>query len=373
MINILVQYNIKSVNMSILKIIMVNTYCAIAASENEYIKYIKEGPGLLFDPVGTLKLIDDYLHIVIPIDVTSFDQNIKHTQDVLNIVKLQCQKTKEIDISVCQNIMQPLDSLYNDILRDYNSISHIISSERPKRSAWFSGVGVVFKHIFGTLDEDDAINYNRAIETFLYVLLTKLSINSSYNPAQRGVTDSALGSHWEGRKVVAVNRSLSRCFGVLWFFGRWSRNPKLKLFRDPDAGTGVRVGKVVDDGAPGPFLSTSPVSFVVVKMFSSNADPFGVSPIISPFELAPNAGSSNFSPITNPFESAPKAGPFVLASLVSPFEFAPNAGSFDISPMISPFEFAPNAGLKQTDNIGAQIKSNNYVEKPKYSFISELG
>ncbi|VVC86935.1 unnamed protein product, partial [Leptidea sinapis] len=167
--------------MSILKIIMVNTYCAIAASENEYIKYIKEGPGLLFDPVGTLKLIDDYLHIVIPIDVTSFDQNIKYTQDVLNIVKLQCQESIEIDISVCQNIMQPLDSLYNDILRDYNSISHIISSERPKRSAWFSS------HIFGTLDEDDAINYNRAIETLydnekVYVSKSAISnINQSVN------------------------------------------------------------------------------------------------------------------------------------------------------------------------------------------------
>ncbi|VVC90597.1 unnamed protein product, partial [Leptidea sinapis] len=52
---------------------------------------------------------------------------------------------------------------YEDIKREYNSISHLISS-RNKRSAWFNAIGTAFRHIFGTLDEDDAIKYDQAIE-----------------------------------------------------------------------------------------------------------------------------------------------------------------------------------------------------------------
>lgn len=62
-------------------------------------------------------------------------------------------------------MLQPLDSLFKDILRDFDSISHIISNSMSKRAAWFGGVGVVFKHIFGTMDEDDAKHYNEAIQT----------------------------------------------------------------------------------------------------------------------------------------------------------------------------------------------------------------
>ncbi|KPJ05203.1 Envelope fusion protein [Papilio xuthus] len=51
-----------------------------------------------------------------------------------------------------------------DIIRDYESISHLIT-DRSKKSAWFSGIGTIFKHIFGTMDEQDAIKYSTAIQT----------------------------------------------------------------------------------------------------------------------------------------------------------------------------------------------------------------
>lgn len=53
---------------------------------------------------------------------------------------------------------------YQEIKRDYESISHLISN-RDKRAAWFGAVGVAFKHIFGTLDEDDALKYESAIDS----------------------------------------------------------------------------------------------------------------------------------------------------------------------------------------------------------------
>lgn len=47
---------------------------------------------------------------------------------------------------------------------DFEALSHLTLS-RSKRSAWFGGVGTVLKHIFGTVDEEDAIRYDNAIQS----------------------------------------------------------------------------------------------------------------------------------------------------------------------------------------------------------------
>lgn len=124
---------------------------------------IHKSPGILFDPVGTLKIINDEFHIVIPVDVSPLEYHMENIHDVFNIIRSQCRSNDEIDINQCQNLLQPLEALYSDISRDFNSISHIMSNSISKR-AWFGGIGVAFKHIFGTLDEDDAQNYENAIQ-----------------------------------------------------------------------------------------------------------------------------------------------------------------------------------------------------------------
>lgn len=135
----------------------------MASGNNHYVEYITKGPGILFDPVGILKVINDQFHIVIPVDISHFKSHVENIHNVFNIIRLQCRESGEIDDNLCFNQLQPLESLYNDILRDFESISQTISNSKSKRSAWFSGIGVVFKHIFGTLDEDDANEYNNAI------------------------------------------------------------------------------------------------------------------------------------------------------------------------------------------------------------------
>lgn len=73
-----------------------------------------------------------------------------------------CQKSSNLQ---CDDILSPLTFRYNEIKREFDSISHLMS-KRNKRSAWFAGIGTVFKHVFGTLDEDDASKYDSAIESF---------------------------------------------------------------------------------------------------------------------------------------------------------------------------------------------------------------
>lgn len=100
---------------------------------------------------------------MIPVNVSPIEHHLKNIHDVFSIIRFQCRENKETDTTQCQNLLQPLETLYNDIKGDFKSISHIISNSISKRSAWIGGIGVVFKHIFGTLDEDDAKNYENAI------------------------------------------------------------------------------------------------------------------------------------------------------------------------------------------------------------------
>lgn len=59
-------------------------------------------------------------------------------------------------------MIKPLTVRYQDLSREYESISHLIDN-RVKR-AWIGGIGTVLKEIFGTLDENDALKYNEAIK-----------------------------------------------------------------------------------------------------------------------------------------------------------------------------------------------------------------
>lgn len=80
----------------------------------------------------------------------------------MNSSKSLCRDSDIFDNVECQNIFQPLYTRLFDIELDYNSISHLIST-RTKRSAWFGGIGTLSKKLFGTMDEDDAIRYDKAI------------------------------------------------------------------------------------------------------------------------------------------------------------------------------------------------------------------
>lgn len=97
-----------------------------------------------------------------PVDISFITSHIENIKSVFGTLRYLCQQSESINNNECNNMLQPLDALFNDIVRDYNSISHLLPTY-SKRAAWFSAVGTVFKHIFGTLDEDDAQKYSRAI------------------------------------------------------------------------------------------------------------------------------------------------------------------------------------------------------------------
>ncbi|XP_013163268.1 PREDICTED: uncharacterized protein LOC106114553, partial [Papilio xuthus] len=133
------------------------------AVSSNLIEPVTTGPGIYFDPVGKLKLTNDDLHILIPIDISYIKPHIDNLISVIATARHFCQQSKNLE-SKCLNILEPMTPRLEDIIRDYESISHLIT-DRSKKSAWFSGIGTIFKHIFGTMDEQDAIKYSTAIHT----------------------------------------------------------------------------------------------------------------------------------------------------------------------------------------------------------------
>ncbi|CAK1543112.1 unnamed protein product [Leptosia nina] len=138
-------------------------YDSMSSAQEIFIETSKNTSGIYFDPIGLLKIVDGHLSVVIPIDISYIESHIKNLNGVIGSSKFLCKQNELYTDIECLNLLQPLSIRYHDIIQDFESISHLIES-RPKRSAWISGVGTVFKHVFGTMDENDAIQYSNAIQ-----------------------------------------------------------------------------------------------------------------------------------------------------------------------------------------------------------------
>lgn len=111
-----------------------------------------------------MKIINGHLSVIIPVDLSFIKPHLNNLDRYLVLVKNICNDTVVFKDPECENIIQPLEVRYADMIRDYDAISHLLT-RRIKRSAWFGAVGTVFKHLFGTMNEDDAMRYNDAIQS----------------------------------------------------------------------------------------------------------------------------------------------------------------------------------------------------------------
>lgn len=99
-----------------------------------------------------------------PINISNIKLHIENILSVLVTIRHLCQQTDALDNSECYNMLNPLTTRYHDINKQYSSISHLLN-DKIKRGAWIGGMGTIFKQIFGTLDQDDAVKYDDAINT----------------------------------------------------------------------------------------------------------------------------------------------------------------------------------------------------------------
>ena len=129
----------------------------LSRSQN-FTQPLEQGPGIYFNPIGILKITNDYLNVIIPVDIAYIKPHIKNINSTITTALYLCNEIGDNDKVECDNMFQPLKARYSDLTQNYNSISHLISN-RSKRSAWFGGIGTMFKTLIGTIDEKQQPHY----------------------------------------------------------------------------------------------------------------------------------------------------------------------------------------------------------------------
>ncbi|XP_047018994.1 uncharacterized protein LOC124629572 [Helicoverpa zea] len=130
-------------------------------ARSDFVKPYPSNAGIYFDSLGKLKIIKSNLNVISYVDISFIKPHLTNLNEIIGTLRFNCQK---FNLTSCENTLSPLTARFTDVQREYDSIYHLIS-KRYKRNAWFGGIGTVFKHVFGTLDEDDALKYDSAIES----------------------------------------------------------------------------------------------------------------------------------------------------------------------------------------------------------------
>lgn len=131
------------------------------ARHPDFVQPLSPSPGIYFDRLGKLSIVKGELNVVSYVEVSYLKPHLVNLKEILGTLRFVCQQSEN---NQCDFILSPLTVRYNAVKQEYDSMSHLISN-RNKREAWFGAVGTVFKHVFGTLDEDDALKYDYALES----------------------------------------------------------------------------------------------------------------------------------------------------------------------------------------------------------------
>ncbi|KAF9416070.1 hypothetical protein HW555_006482 [Spodoptera exigua] len=138
--------------------------CHHGSTESEILPVI-HSPGLYFDPTTNIFFYNDFWKIVTHVDVNSIEPHLNEIDKLIVKSSLLCSKIEPEEYSNCRDIFNSIEVLLETNYVKAHSLSHIISKDtanRFKRALEFGGE--ILKFFFGTLDAEDARNYDAAID-----------------------------------------------------------------------------------------------------------------------------------------------------------------------------------------------------------------
>lgn len=128
---------------------------------------IVHSPGIYFEPITSIHFYNDYWKVITHIDLISLEPYLDNVEILLHRTQNLCDKIQSQDLIQCKDVSSPIEVLIQSNLIKLQSLSHIITNNiqttKTKRSLEFGGE--ILKFFFGTLDADDARNYDAAIES----------------------------------------------------------------------------------------------------------------------------------------------------------------------------------------------------------------
>ncbi|KAH9630653.1 hypothetical protein HF086_003944 [Spodoptera exigua] len=154
----------KGVSKSLKLLENITLLCHHGSTESEILPVI-HSPGLYFDPTTNIFFYNDFWKIVTHVDVNSIEPHLNEIDKLIVKSSLLCSKIEPEEYSTCRDIFNSIEVLLETNYVKAHSLSHIISKDtanRFKRALEFGGE--ILKFFFGTLDAEDARNYDAAID-----------------------------------------------------------------------------------------------------------------------------------------------------------------------------------------------------------------
>lgn len=130
-------------------------------------KKLSPSPGIYFEEIGRLNYYDTTWDIVNYINISVYEQTIAYLEKSLQQTKVFCMiNSVLVNYQRCNTSLKLVERrLYNAKIKETSIkdlLGHTEEVQRNRRG-WFNGIGTMFKTLIGTLDEDDAEYYSKAI------------------------------------------------------------------------------------------------------------------------------------------------------------------------------------------------------------------
>lgn len=127
------------------------------------ISAINKSSGLFYEHVKNIKLFNSQWNLVTYTDLFHINKKLTFITNSYKVTKTLCQQKMFISSTSCKTSLIIVDKLIPNLLQKENTLKTLMSHNRVKRG-WFNLVGSTFKTVFGTLDQNDAEYYNKAID-----------------------------------------------------------------------------------------------------------------------------------------------------------------------------------------------------------------
>lgn len=124
---------------------------------------IESSPGIYFEKLKPALFYDDNWRIITHLDIQSFQEKLNLIDNIYNKIIHLCENSVYKNYSSCSNNLKIISQIIPTLHSKNNYFKQIIGHYRTKRG-WFNGVGTVFKTLIGTMDQNDAEYYDKAID-----------------------------------------------------------------------------------------------------------------------------------------------------------------------------------------------------------------
>lgn len=135
-------------------------------SHGRNVKPIIGSPGLFFDKLLDVKFTNNNWNLVTYIDISHIQPNLHKVESLFSEIGKYCSAYASKKDTNCANTLSSLKSQHANNIKKFGSISYLLHDEstvRIRRGLIDAG-GSLLKTLFGTLDSDDAVKINRAIQ-----------------------------------------------------------------------------------------------------------------------------------------------------------------------------------------------------------------